>query len=288
MPSRGSRIRTNNPLKHTLPPTDPCRRCIPGCPFPDGQSVLNLAAASAEDQSHEDTPLSIQPRYATALSRLPRLHKRCEASQVLKLDEARPPSPLLSQCAHHVNFEMWVSTLDGSASGPLLRRKRGKGTLSEGSKILTELDFLAALEHCEVVTQMTLSEWVSVLISLINALLKRTVHKDYLKAEAALYKRYAYYLTPEGFSETSRLVALYRDLALVHTARQGYAQIFEQVRAHGIRRIALAGGGELIKFAPLVAHSHPRPDGLRSGARAFVGRRSPEAALDNDWRATAP
>ena len=183
---------------------------------------------------------------------------------------------------------MWVSTLDGSASGPLLRRKRGKGTLSEGSKILTELDFLAALEHCEVVTQMTLSEWVSVLISLINALLKRTVHKDYLKAEAALYKRYAYYLTPEGFSETSRLVALYRDLALVHTARQGYAQTFEQARAHGIRRIALAGGGELIKFAPLVAHSHPRPDGLRSGARAFVGRRSPEAALDNDWRATAP
>ena len=160
--------------------------------------------------------------------------------------------------------------------------------MSEGSKILTELDFLAALEHCEVVTQMTLSEWVSVLISLINALLKRTVHKDYLKAEAALYKRYAYYLTPEGFSKTSRLVALYRDLALVHTARQGYAQIFEQARAHGIRRIALAGGGELIKFAPLVAQSHPCRDGLRSGARAFVGRRSPEAALDNDWRATAP
>jgi hypothetical protein len=72
---------------------------------------------------------------------------------VLKLDEARPPSPSLSQCAHHVNFEMWVSTLDGSASGPLLRRKRGKGTLSVGSKILTELDFLAALEHCEVVTR---------------------------------------------------------------------------------------------------------------------------------------
>jgi hypothetical protein len=94
------------PAQATLPPTDPCRQCIPGCPFPDGQSVLNLAAASAEDQSHEDTPLSIQPRYATALSRLPRLHKRCEASQVLKLDEARPPSPSLSQCAHHVNFEM--------------------------------------------------------------------------------------------------------------------------------------------------------------------------------------
>jgi hypothetical protein len=152
--------------------------------------------------------------------------------------------------------------------------------LPEGSKILTELDFLAAVERCEVVTQMTLSEWVTVLISLINALLKRTVHKDYLKAEAAPYKRYVYYLTPEGFSETSRLVARYRDLALFRTARQGYAQIFAQARAHGMRRIALAGGGELIEFAPLVAHTHLRRDCLRSGARAFVGRRSPEAALD--------
>jgi len=127
---------------------------------------------------------------------------------------------------------------------------------------------------------MTLSEWVTVLISLINALLKRTVHKDYLKAEAAPCKRYAYYLTPEGFSETNCLVARYRDLALVRTARQGYAQIITQERAQGIGRIAFAGGGELIEFAPLVAHPYPRRDCLRSGVQAFVGRRSPEAALD--------
>ena len=127
--------------------------------------------------------------------------------------------------------------------------------MSEKSKILTELDFLAALERGEVVTQMTLSNRMSVSIGLINALLRRTIHKGYVKAKAAPYKRYAYYLTPMGFSEKSRLVAEYLEISLdfFRTARQEYRHLFAQAQAHGLRRIAFAGAGELAEIALLAA-----------------------------------
>jgi DNA-binding MarR family transcriptional regulator len=127
--------------------------------------------------------------------------------------------------------------------------------MSDKSKILTELGFLAALERGEVVTQMTLSKRMSVSIGLINALLKRTIHKGYVKAKAAPYKRYAYYLTPMGFSEKSRLVAEYLEISLdfFRTARQEYRHLFGQAQAHGMRQIAFAGDGELAEIALLAA-----------------------------------
>ena len=38
--------------------------------------------------------------------------------------------------------------------------------------------------------------------------------KGFVKAKAAPYKRYAYYLTPKGFNEKSRLVAQYLEVSL--------------------------------------------------------------------------
>lgn len=128
-------------------------------------------------------------------------------------------------------------------------------SLPDKSKIRTELDFLAALERGEVVTQMTLSKRISVSIGLINGLLKRAVRKGYVKAKAAPYKRYAYYLTPQGFTEKSRLVAEYLEVSLdfFRTARQEYAALFLRARACGMRRVAFVGNGELAEIALMAA-----------------------------------
>lgn len=127
--------------------------------------------------------------------------------------------------------------------------------MRDGSKLQTEIDFLSALEEGDVVTQMTLSKRISVSVGLINALLKRAMHKGYVKAKAAPYKRYAYYVTPQGFSEKSRLVAEYLDTSLTffRTARQQYAEIFLRAEVCGLHRIALVGGGELAEIAILAA-----------------------------------
>ena len=119
----------------------------------------------------------------------------------------------------------------------------------------TELDILAALESGEVVTQMTLAKRVGVAVGLINALIKRGMRKGYVKARSAPYKRYAYYLTPKGFAEKSRLVALYLENALdfFREARREYAELFERARLSGVRRLVLVGGGELAEIAGIAA-----------------------------------
>ena len=122
-------------------------------------------------------------------------------------------------------------------------------------KVPAELDFLASLEQGEVVTQMRLSKRVAVSVGLINALLRRAMHKGYVKAKSAPYKRYAYYLTPKGFAEKSRLVAEYLEvsLAFFRTARMEYGELFARASATGARRFALVGGGELAEIALLAA-----------------------------------
>jgi hypothetical protein len=112
-----------------------------------------------------------------------------------------------------------------------------------------------ALEGGHVITQTTLAKRIGVAVGLINALLKRAIHKGYVKATAAPYKRYAYYLTPVGFSEKSRLVAEYLEssLSFFRSAREDYGDLFMRGYISGMRRIALIGGGELVDIALISA-----------------------------------
>jgi DNA-binding MarR family transcriptional regulator len=123
------------------------------------------------------------------------------------------------------------------------------------SDIQTEINFLAALEAGKVTSQMRLSQRIGVSVGLINALIKRAILKGYVKARSAPAKRYAYYLTPKGFSEKSRLVADYLETSLdfFRMARAEYGDIFERLRHCGDNRIILGGRGELTEIALLAA-----------------------------------
>ena len=107
----------------------------------------------------------------------------------------------------------------------------------------TELELLSALERREVVTQPALAKRLSISVGMVNALLKRAVRKGLVKAKAAPYKRWAYYLTPEGFEEKSRLVARYLDSSLTffRMARREYRLLFLGGQRAGFRRFVLVG-----------------------------------------------
>jgi hypothetical protein len=119
----------------------------------------------------------------------------------------------------------------------------------------SELEFLAAVERGEVVTQKGLSKRIGVAVGLINALLKRSMVKGYVKARQAPYKRYAYYLTPEGFAEKSRLVGeyLHSSLEFFRKAQSQYAELFQSSRHNGYERLAVIGSGALADIAVLAA-----------------------------------
>lgn len=136
--------------------------------------------------------------------------------------------------------------------------------------IQTKMDLLATLERGEAVTQLALSQRLSVSVGLINALLKRAAKKGQAKALAVPPKRWAYYLTPKGFAEKSRLVATYLDhsLAFFREARAEYAELFVRLEALGIRHFVLVGRGELAEIAILSA--------IETGVE-IVGLLEPEA-----------
>ena len=122
-------------------------------------------------------------------------------------------------------------------------------------KSKSELEFLTAIERGEVVTQMALKKRIGVSIGLVNALLKRGISNGYVKARKAPFKRYAYCLTPKGFSEKSRLVAIYLEnsLRFFRGARSEYADVFAHARTEGRSRLVLVGSGDLAEIAILAA-----------------------------------
>lgn len=122
-------------------------------------------------------------------------------------------------------------------------------------QIKHDLDLLSAVEKGETVSQLTLSKKVGVAVGLLNAVMRRAVKKGYVKVSSAPAKRYAYYLTPRGFSEKARLVSeyLHDSLGFFRQARLEYTRLFERAKAVSGARIILVGSGELAEIALMSA-----------------------------------
>lgn len=118
------------------------------------------------------------------------------------------------------------------------------------------LGVLAAVEADAKISQRTLSAELGVALGLANAYLKRCVRKGYIKIQHVPSKRYAYYLTPQGFAEKTRLTAEYltSSLQFFRRARSEIGEIMAECAGRGYRRIALAGASELAEIATLTAH----------------------------------
>jgi DNA-binding MarR family transcriptional regulator len=120
------------------------------------------------------------------------------------------------------------------------------------------LGMLNAVEENSVLTQRSLARELGIALGLANAYLKRCVTKGYIKVTHAPAKRYAYYLTPQGFAEKSRLTAQYLAISFdfFRLARSQCSVLFAECETRGWTRIALCGAGELAEIAMLCAESH--------------------------------
>lgn len=120
------------------------------------------------------------------------------------------------------------------------------------------LGVLAAVEADAKISQRALSAELGVALGLANAYLKRCVRKGYIKIQQVPRRRYAYYLTPQGFSEKTRLTAEYltSSLQFFRRARSEMGETMAHCAARDWRRIALAGASELAEIATLTAHDH--------------------------------
>jgi hypothetical protein len=81
------------------------------------------------------------------------------------------------------------------------------------------------------------------------------VRKGLVKMRQVPINRYAYYLTPQGLAEKSRLTAEYLALSLdfFRRARTDCTALFRQCEARGWQTVALYGAGDLAEIAVLSA-----------------------------------
>lgn len=117
------------------------------------------------------------------------------------------------------------------------------------------LGLLNMVHDNEHASQRSMADGLGIALGLANAYLKRCVKKGLIKISHAPANRYAYYLTPQGFSEKSRLTAefLSQSFNLFRHARTAGADLFGTCQARGWTRVALFGAGDLAEIFTLSA-----------------------------------
>ncbi len=127
------------------------------------------------------------------------------------------------------------------------------GPQADNDKIL--LGLLESVERNGGQSQRHLASELGIALGLVNAYLKRCIKKGLVKVAAVPPRRYAYYLTPQGFAEKSRLTIEYLSLSFsfFRQARADCAKTLAIALDHGWKRIALAGISDLAEIAVICA-----------------------------------
>jgi DNA-binding MarR family transcriptional regulator len=117
------------------------------------------------------------------------------------------------------------------------------------------LGLLQAVERESGQSQRRLAAELGIALGLVNIYLKRCVNKGLLKMAQAPARRYAYYLTPQGFAEKARLTLEYMSYSfeLFRRARADCASVFEAARSQGYSRVVFAGVSDLAEIARICA-----------------------------------
>jgi predicted transcriptional regulator len=164
----------------------------------------------------------------------------------------------------------------------------GRGEHTEKARII--LDLLESLERDGAKSQRHLADELGIALGLVNAYLKRCVKKGLIKMKEAPARRYAYYLTPQGFSEKSRLTVDYlsSSFSFFRRARADCSHVLTMAEARGWKRIALAGVSDLAEIATICALERGIEIAAVVDPRSTLGRfvtlpvhRSLDAIADN-------
>jgi DNA-binding MarR family transcriptional regulator len=117
------------------------------------------------------------------------------------------------------------------------------------------LGLLTSIERNSAITQRKLAGDLGIALGLANSYLRRCVRKGLIKIGQVPLNRYAYYLTPQGFAEKSRLTAEYLSVSFnfFRRARSDCAELLQECAARGWTRVALCGAGDLAEVAVLSA-----------------------------------
>lgn len=117
------------------------------------------------------------------------------------------------------------------------------------------LGLLNSVEQDGARSQRHFAAELGIALGLVNAYLNRCIKKGLVKASQAPARRYAYYLTPQGFAEKSRLTVEYlsSSFGFFRKAKADCTRMFEIAQQRGLKRLALIGVSDLAEIAAICA-----------------------------------
>jgi len=120
-----------------------------------------------------------------------------------------------------------------------------------GTEPYRSLQILDELSNNDSLTQRDLSGRLGIALGLVNSYIKNLIKKGFITVRAIPSKRYAYYLTPTGFAEKTRLTYdLLQDYTRVYReARKNLKTLFHELQASGVKKIVFAGADEVAEIA---------------------------------------
>ena len=135
---------------------------------------------------------------------------------------------------------------------PVMTESKSPSNAMDSEAEIT-LGLLNAVHENHSLTQRSMAQDLGIALGLANAYLKRCVRKGYVKVRQIPKNRYAYYLTPQGFAEKSRLTAEYfsQSFNFFRLARTECEEIFQSCAERGWHRVMLVGVSDMGEIATL-------------------------------------
>jgi DNA-binding MarR family transcriptional regulator len=120
-----------------------------------------------------------------------------------------------------------------------------------GAEHFRSLQILDELSNDDSLTQRDLSSRLGIALGLVNSYIKNLIAKGYVTVKTIPTKRYAYYLTPKGFAEKTRLTydLLHDYTRIYREARSNLKNLFHDLQTAGVKKIVFAGADEVAEIA---------------------------------------
>lgn len=117
------------------------------------------------------------------------------------------------------------------------------------------LGLLNSVEQDGARSQRHFAAELGIALGLVNAYLNRCIKKGLVKASQAPARRYAYYLTPQGFAEKSRLTVEYlsSSFGFFRKAKADCIEALETAKERRLNRLVLLGVSDLAEVAAICA-----------------------------------
>lgn len=121
---------------------------------------------------------------------------------------------------------------------------------------LRNLQLLEEISMDSSASQRKLSERLGVALGVTNACLKKMAKKGHIKIKGINHKRISYFLTPEGFSEKTRLTYHFLEYTVHYyiDLKKNLAEKLDSISKQGVKRAVFYGAGDVMEVAFVISH----------------------------------